>query len=230
MPTGHDGLDADQSNFGQIMDSLRLVIQGEDQMTIDQQLPQLSTWAKQRLDEIEATLKAVHTRVGTLGAEAKLQAEKAIAEMTAQQEVFKKAIKTHQAEGEAAWTNAKSALEANWAAFETTVRKYVTEARQTAEQQQALFAVRAEAQRKAWEQSAEAFAQQVSGFSATKRQEFDTALAQAKAGAETAKSRLDAAAKAGTQSWDAMKKALEDSRAAFDKAAKEAQDAFKRAS
>jgi hypothetical protein len=196
-------------------------------MTTNPQLREFSEWAKQRVNEIEATLKAMQMRLGTLGAEAKTQAEKVIAEMSAQRDVFQKAIKEQSAEGEAALAKARSALEANWASFETTVQKYFTDARQTAEQQQALFAARADAQRKAWQQSIDAFYLQANSFAAAQRKDLDAALDRAKAEAETAKSRLDATAKAGAQSWDAMKTALEESRAAFEKAGKKAQDAFK---
>lgn len=199
-------------------------------MTTNQQFAQFSNWAKQRAEEIEASLRTMQAGLGALSAEAKRQAEHAIVEMNAQREAFQRAIKEQSSEGEAALAKARTALEANWASFETTMQKYLADARQTAEQQQALFAARAEAQRKAWQQSMEAFYQQAGGFAVAKRSDLDVALDHAKAEAEAAKSRLDAAAKAGAQSWDAMTAALEESRAAFEKAGKKAMDAFNRAS
>ena len=199
-------------------------------MTTNEQFAQFSNWAKQRAEEIEASLRTMQAGVGALSAEAKRQAEHAIVEMNAQRDAFQRAIKVQSSEGEAALAKSRTALEANWASFETTMQKYLAGARQTAEQQQALFAARAEAQRKAWQQSMEAFYQQAGGFALAKRNDLDVALGHAKAEAEAAKSRLDAAAKAGAQSWGAMTAALEESRAAFEKAGKKAMEAFNRAS
>jgi hypothetical protein len=197
-------------------------------MTPNQQFSEFSDWAKQRAEEIDATLKIVQQRLGALGAEAKTQAETVIAEMNAQRDVFQKAIKEQSKEGEAALAKARSALEASWATFEATVQKYMAGAHQTAEQQQALFAARADAQRKAWQQSIDAFYKQAGTFAEARQKDLDAALGLAKAEADKAKSRLDATAKAGAQSWEAMKNALQESRSAFEKAGKSAQNAFKR--
>jgi hypothetical protein len=203
------------------------LLEKEDMMTTNQQFEQFSYWARQRSDEIEATLREMRQGLGALGAEAKSQAEKAIAEMSAQRDVFQKALKEQRAETEAVLAKGRNTLEANWASFETTVQKYLADARQTAEHQQALFAARADAQRRAWQHSIEAFYMQAGSFAAAKRTDLDVVLDHAKAEAETAKSRLEASAKAGAHSWDAMKTALEESRAAFEKAGKKVQDAFK---
>ena len=199
-------------------------------MTSDNHIAQVSVWAKQRVDEIEATLKAVEARLGTLSAEAKTAAEQAMSEMRLQRDVFQKAIRDQQHEGEAAWAKGRAALETNWAAFEATVQTYMKQARETAEQQQAMFKVRAEAQRKAWQASMDDFIRQANSFAAAKKPDLDAAIARAKTEAEAAKSKLEASAKAGGQSWDAMKAALEESRVAFEKAGKKALEAFQQAS
>ncbi len=198
-------------------------------MTNDRQIEQFSMWAKQRVDEIEATLKAVDARMATLQADAKAQAEKTAAEMREERDAFQRVIGEKQQEGAAAWEKVRGDLQHKWAAFETTVQTYMTQAKLTAEQQQALFQARAEAQRKAWQDSIESFMQQASGYAAAKKPDLDAAIAHAKSEAETAKSKLDAGAKAGAQSWDAFKAALEESRMAFEKAGQKARDAFDRA-
>jgi vacuolar-type H+-ATPase subunit H len=196
-------------------------------MNTENYLHHFTNWAKERLDEINATLKSMEGRVGALRDEAKTQTEKAISDIRAQRDVFQKAISDQQNENEAAWMKARSDLASNWATFETSVQKYMTDARNTAEQQQSMFMARAEAQRQAWQQSIETMLRQAGTFAAAKRQDLDAAVNHVKAEAEAAKSKLDATGRAGEQSWVAMRTALEESRAAFDKASKKAQDAFK---
>ncbi|MGO9461086.1 MAG: hypothetical protein ACLP1W_13410, partial [Rhodomicrobium sp.] len=117
----------------------------------------------------------------------------------------------------------------NWTSFETIVQKYMSEARQNAEQQQATFKARAEAQRKAWQETIDALHGRVNAFAAGKKQDLNAALGHLKTEADTAKSKLETRQKAGEQSWAALKTALEESRTAFDKASQKALEAFKKA-
>ena len=81
-----------------------------------------SNWAKERLNEIEATLATIQSRVNTLQEETKKQADNTIAEMRAQQQVFQEMLKKQSAEGTANWTNLMHGLELNWASFEFSCR------------------------------------------------------------------------------------------------------------
>ena len=198
-------------------------------MTSETHAHHFSSWAKERLAEIDATLTSVETRLGALHADAKKQAEKAVSEIRAQRDAFQEAIRKQQHEGEAAWAKAKTALDTNWTSFETTVQKYMTEARQTAEQQEATFKARAEAQRKAWQETIDVLRGRVAALAAGKKQDLDAALVHLKAEADTAKSKLETKQKAGEQSWAALKMALAESRSAFDKASQKALEAFKKA-
>jgi hypothetical protein len=187
-----------------------------------------SNWAKERLAEMDATLTSIEARLGALHAETKKQAEKAVSEIRAQRDEFQEAVRKEQHEW-AAWAKAKTALDANWTSFETIVQKYMSEARQNTEQQQATFKARAEAQRKARQETIDVLHGKVAAFAASKKQDLDAALGHLKAEAETAKSKLETIQKAGEQSWAAMKMALEESRTAFDKASQRALEAFKKA-
>ena len=198
-------------------------------MTTETYTHQFANWAKERLNEIDATLASIETRASTLQADAKKQTEKAVSEIRAQRQVFQEAIHKQNDESEAGWAKAKSGLEANWTSFEGSVQKYLGELRQNGEQLGVTFKARAEAQRKAWQETLNSLHTKASTFTAAKKQEVDAALAHLKAEAEAAKSKLETHHKAGEQSWAAFKTALEESRGAFDRATRTAVEAFKRA-
>ena len=96
-------------------------------MTTETYAHDFLNWAKERLNEIDATLTLIETRVGSLQADAKKQAENALLEIRAQRDVFKEAIQKQKVESEAGWAKAKSGLEANWTSFEALVQKYLND-------------------------------------------------------------------------------------------------------
>ena len=187
-----------------------------------------SNWAKERLEEIETTLKLMDSHARALHAERRQQAEKVVAEIRAQGEAFQEAIRKQKHEGEAAWAAAKIELAPAWASFEATVQRYFTEAGHT-QQQGATFKARAEAQRKAWQQTIDTLRASSASFAVAKRHDLDKVLDHLKAEADAAKPKLEKQQKAGEQSWAALKDALEESRSAFDKASHKAFEAFKKA-
>ena len=63
-------------------------------MATDPYAHQVSNWMKQRLDEMDATLTSIDTRVAALQADAKKQAEKAVADIRGQRAAFEEAIRT----------------------------------------------------------------------------------------------------------------------------------------
>jgi len=188
-----------------------------------------SNWAKERLDEIDATLASLQARVDTLQAETKTQAEKTIAEIRAQQQVFQDMLKKQTVEGTANWINLMRGLESNWASFESLVQKYMNTTWKDAQHIQETFSARADAQRKAWQEALASLRGKANTFADAHKKEADEALNQLKAAAETAKARLETQQKAGVESWDALKTALEESRAAFDKATRRVIEAFTKA-
>jgi hypothetical protein len=198
-------------------------------MTSETDTHLFSNWAKERLDEIDATLAALQARVDTLQAETKTQAEKTIAEIRAQQQVFQDMLKKQTEEGTANWTNMMRGLESNWASFESLVQKYMNVTWKDGQHLQETFAARAAAQRKAWQEALESLREKANTFAAAHKKEAEEALNQLKAAADTAKARLETQQKAGVESWDALKTALEESRAAFDKATHKVIEAFTKA-
>jgi hypothetical protein len=203
-------------------------IQEGNHMTSETHTHHFSSWAKERIDEMDAALTSIEACLDALHADARKQAEKAVSEIRAQRDIFQGTLRKGQSEGDAAWTKAKADLHANWTSFESIVQKYMSEARQNTDQQQATFKARAEAQRKAWQETIDTLHGKVAAFAAGKKQDLDAALVHLKAEADTAKTKLEKNQKAGEQSWAALSAALEESRTAFDKASQKALEAFKR--
>ncbi len=197
-------------------------------MTSETNAPHFSNWAKERLHEIEATLKALEERASSLQTETKHQAEKAISDIKVQRDAFRETLQKHSHEHEDALTNAKAGLEKNWSSFENQVQKYLTETGHDVRRLQETFAARAEAQTKAWHEALEGLRGKAGSFAAAHKQEVDEALNQLKHAADAAKSKLEAQKKTGEHSWEALKTALEESRSAFDKASRKALEIFKK--
>jgi hypothetical protein len=202
----------------------------EDKMTPETNTHHFSNWAKQRLHEIEATLRALESRATSLESDTRKHAEKTISDIKTQREAFHDTLQKHKHEGEEGLSRAMSGLEQNWASFEGLVHKYLSETPQAAKQLQETFAARAEAQTRAWHEALEGLRGKAAGFAAAHKQEVDEALQQLKVAAEGAKSRLEAQKNAGVHSWEAFRTALEESRSTFDKASRKALELFKKPS
>ena len=100
--------------------------------------------------------------------------------------------------------------------------------RKDAQHLQETFSARAEAQRKAWQETLESLRGKASTFATAHRKEAEDALNQLKVAADAAKARLETQQKAGVELRDALKTALEESRAAFDKATHKVIEVFKK--
>jgi DNA repair exonuclease SbcCD ATPase subunit len=186
-------------------------------------------WAKERIDEMDATLASLETKVSEVQADARVKADQVLADLRKKRDEFRSTVKK-QAEGnEVAWIKAKAQLETEWSAFETEVKKYVDTFGKKIEQQQATFKLQAAAQLKAWREAADKLRTAGKEFAAERRGEIDTTVKRMEANAAVAEERLQKLNQAGMQSWSALMGALAETRAAFDRANQAAQEAFKRA-
>lgn len=186
-------------------------------------------WAKERLDEMDATLALFEKKVAEVRADARAKADSALADMRTKRDAFRDVLKTESKASEAEWTRAKAALESDWSAFEAAVQKYVDAAGKQLEQQEAAFRARATAQAKAWRGAMDQLHGSMADFAADRRADVDSALKRMKVEADAAQAKLDKLSGAGTEAWSAMIAALAETRAAFDRANQAASDAFKRA-
>jgi hypothetical protein len=200
----------------------------------EKQMPASSThfflnWAKGRIDEMDAALTSLEAKVGEVRSDLRARADHALAELRKKRDEFKETVQKQAAANEAAWTTAKTQLDADWARFQTEVQKYIDSFGEQIKQQQTTFKLQADAQLRAWHEAAENFNAAAAEFAAERRAEIDAAVARMKADATTADEKLQKLHKAGTESWSVLTAALTETRGIFDRANESAREAFKRA-
>jgi len=176
------------------------------------------TWAKERIDEMDAALSSLEVKAGQATADSKVKAEQLIADLKARRDEFQTALKAQAEAGEAAWARARADLEPQWNGFEAQVRSYFESAGQQIGQQQAAFKDIAAAQAKAWREAADKFQDAAKHVAAAGRADMDAALKQMKSDASEAEARLEKLKQAGSNSWSVLSAALTQSRKAFDEA------------
>ena len=187
-------------------------------------------WAKERLDEMEAVLTSLESKVGEVQADARDKANKALADLRKSRDIFRDTVKKQAEANEAAWTSAKGKLEPEWNSFEAEVKKYVESFSKQAEQQQTTFKLQSAAQMKAWREAADKFAGDTKQFATARQAEIDAAVKRMQADASAAEEKLQKHLdQMGAQSWSALMAVLTETRAAFDRANQAAREAFKRA-
>jgi hypothetical protein len=187
-------------------------------------------WAKERLDEMEAVLMSLESRLGEMQVDAGDKANKALANLRKGRDSFRDTVEKQAGASEAAWTRAREKLEPEWNAFEAELKKYLENFGNQAEQQRATFKLQAEAQLKAWREAADKLAGNTKQFAAERQAEIDTAVKRMQADAAAAEEKLQKQmTQIGTRSWFALTGALTETRAAFDRANQAAREVFKRA-
>lgn len=187
-----------------------------------------TNWARERLDEMDATVTSLESKVAEVQADARDSANKVLADLRKQHDDFRETAKKQSEANEAAWIHAKTKLEADWRSFEAEVKKYVESFGKQIEHQQSTFKLQADAQLKAWREAAGKLGSDAKRFATERRGEIDAAVKRMNADAAEAEMKLQKLNQAGTQSWSALMAALTETRAAFDRANQAAHDAFKR--
>lgn len=187
------------------------------------------SWAKERIDEMDATLASLESKSAQMQAETRVKADQFIAEMKKKRNEFEGTVKKQAAAGEGAWDGAKVRLETEWKGFQAETAKYLETFGKGIEQQQAVFQSQVAAQLKAWRETADKLNAAGKEFAIERRREIDATVSRMKADAVTAEKKLQDVARAGTESWSALNAALADTRATFDRANQAAREAFKRA-
>jgi hypothetical protein len=187
-------------------------------------------WAKERLDEMDATLTSLEGKVGGMQANVRDTANKFLTDLRKQRDDFRDTVKKQSEANEAAWISAKARLEPEWNAFEAGVKKYFESFSKQFEQQQATFKLQGAAQLKAWREAADTLGSEAKAFATERRVEIDAAVKRMKAEAAAAEEKFQKDLnQAGTQSWSALMATLAETRAAFDRANQAAREAFRRA-
>ena len=126
-------------------------------------------WAKERLDEMDATLAVLDGQIAKMQADARVKAQHFIAKLRTERDEFDSALKKQEQAGEAAWESAKARLEAQWKEFQHVLKDYTETVGKHAEQQQAVFHSQVEAQLKAWRETADQLNAAAKTFAAESR-------------------------------------------------------------
>jgi hypothetical protein len=184
-------------------------------------------WAMWGLDEIEATLASIESRLHSR-ASVHPKAESAMVDMRTARDAFRKSIAEHDGHvNEAALARSKADLEGQWTAFEDSVQNYLDTVDKQVSEQETVFRARADAQSKAWLQAIDNLHKSAARFAADCRGDIETAVKHLESEADAAKVKLDKLNKEDA-SWAAMRSALTETRAALDRAHRSVLDALER--
>jgi len=186
-------------------------------------------WAKERIDEMDATLASLEAKTSQVQADAKTKGNQLITDLQKQRDEFQASVKKQIEAGDPAWQRTKTQLESQWNDFEARVDTYFEAVGERIEQQQATFRDVAAAQAKAWREAVNKLQDAAEKVSAAGRIDIDAAVKQMQRDASEAEARLQKVKQAGSESWTALGAALAESRKAFDRANQVAWDALKRA-
>jgi hypothetical protein len=200
----------------------------DQQMPTDSSIHFYLNWAKERIDEMDATLASLESKASEVHVDARVKPNQVLADLRNKRDEFRGTVKKQAKANEAAWIDAKQQLETQWNAFETEVNKYVDSFSKQIEQQHATFTLQSAAQLKAWREAADKLRSAGKEFAAERRGEIEAVVKRMEADAATAEKKLQELNRAGMQSWSALMGALAETRAAFDRANQAAREAFKR--
>src|SRR3974390_3136140 len=182
-------------------------------------------WAKERIDEMGAALAPLEGKAAEMRAEARVQADRFIADLKKKRDEFESTVKKQAEAGEAAWEATKARLETQWKGFETEINKALEAFDEDVEQQQAVFESQVTAQMNAWREAADKIHAAAAEFAAGRRKDIDATVSRMRADAAAAEERLQKLGRAQRESWSALNAALGETRAAFDRANQAAREA-----
>jgi hypothetical protein len=186
-------------------------------------------WTKERIDEMDATLASIESKVAEMRAESRAKADQFIGDLREKRTDFASTVRKQAQEGEAAWETTKARLETQWKSFETEIKRYFETSGRDISQQEAVFQSQVTAQMNAWRETADKIHEAASDFASERRKDIDATVSRMRAEAAAAQDKLQKLAGAGTESWSALSDALAETRAVFDRANQTAREAFKRA-
>ena len=186
-------------------------------------------WAKERLDEMDATLAVLEAKTTEMRAETRVKADQLMAELRKKRDEFQSTIKKQAEAGEVVWERIKVQLEGEWKTFEAELKKYLEAVNQEIGQQQAVFKAQLAAQMKAWREAADKVQAEAAQYAAEQRKQIDASVARMRTDAATAEQKLEKLASAGNQSWAALNAALAETRGVFDRANQSVRETLKKA-
>ncbi|AZG78423.1 MULTISPECIES: hypothetical protein [Methylocystis] len=183
------------------------------------------TWAKQKLDEIDATLAAVDGSIEAWKSDARTDA---IARIRTARDAFKAKVDAVQSEVAAAKAiadDAYVAIEADLTEFELAFRDFLTAAEGQANVVKKALAARAEAQRRSWQSSLQSIRDAASASIDHALGEADAAFRHVAAETEKVEAKIGKVSTAGDESWKAIKGGLDEAISVYERAWKKISEA-----
>ena len=199
-------------------------------MTMQHLAHEYVVWAKQKLDEIDATLATLENSVGVLEKDARTQAERAITRIRTARDAFKAkvdtAVRSDFAAAEAITKEAQVGIEAEWTEVELAFQDFLAAAASHASIVKKALTARAEAQRQAWQSSLQAARATATEVIDQARGEADAVMRRLAAEAEKAEAKVGQVSVAGDESWKAIKGGLDEAISIYDRTWKKISDAI----
>ncbi len=97
------------------------------------------SWAKERIDEMDATLASLESKAVQMQAQTRVRADQFITDMRKKRDEFESTVRKQAEAGEPAWDSAKHRLETELKGFQAETQKYLETFGKGMEQQQAVF-------------------------------------------------------------------------------------------
>jgi hypothetical protein len=148
------------------------------------------SWAKERMDEMDAVVASLEGKAGELTAQSRAAADKLIADLREQRDAFLVDMQKRGDEGEAARLDAKAKMESDWNDFQSNVKKFVDDFGQQFKQPQTTFQEMAVVQLRSWREAAERVQVASAELTADRRAKMEATVAQMKADAFTAEEKF----------------------------------------
>ena len=170
-------------------------------------------WAKQKLNEVEATLVALDGSLEVLKKDARTEADRAIARIRTARDAFKAkvdAVRPDAAAAKAAADRVYDAAETEWTEVELAFQDYLKAAAGQASVVKKALADRAEAQRQSWQTSLQAIRAAALAALDQARGEVDAAIRRLTVEAEKAEGKIGKVSAVGDESLKAIKGGLDE--------------------
>lgn len=187
------------------------------------------SWAKQRLDDVDAIISEVEKAAGSVKEDVRKEAEAALTRLRESRAKVQAYYDELRAEAETVRRDVKEiqdALDAEWVEVESAFQSFLAVAREQADTARNIVVARAEAQRRSWEAALKDLRVQAARAVEDARSEFDAAIKRLSDEAEKFQSRIGEAKDAGDESWAAVKAGLAEARGVHDRTIQKIKDAF----
>jgi len=175
-------------------------------------------WAKERLDEMDASLASLERHARLKEAEVRAKADQLIAALRKRRDEYWRVSDTLRYAAVETWPRDKALLDKLFEGFSKDLNDYLEKLGTEAALQRALFQDAAAAQRNAWRDAVERFEKTAEEFADHRRAEIDEMLRQMRADASEVEAKIQKLNRAGNRSWAELDEELAESRAAFDNA------------